>query len=111
MRQQARLKSNTWVVFVPIVLWFAAAFAYVRYFQAGCEGQYDCLVAAGLSIPFFATALAQLRSGYLWQNNAPGNRGAHRSTCPLKFIISTAIHGMIGVAIATGFVLQYCNPR
>ena len=54
-----------------------------------------------LSLVFFGTAAAQLRSGYLWQNLAPGNRGLHRSKAPRRFVMSTIGHTALGTIIVT----------
>jgi hypothetical protein len=105
----AESKSNTWVVVIPIVLWFVAAFFYLEYFQDDTNGKYDALFAAGISLFFFTTAIAQYRSGYFWKNGAPPNHGKHRSVCPKRFKISTIAHLMIGMTIAGFFFYQYCN--
>lgn len=96
-------KSNTWVVLIPTAVWFVGGWAYVRSLQIDLAGRYDLIFAAGLSIPFLATAVAQVRSGFLWKNLACGNRGAHRSQAPLRFVLSTALHLVIGLAIACSF--------
>ena len=107
MRLNTNPKSNTWILLIPVALWFVGAFAYTRLLQEESHGRYDSLVAAGLSIPFFATAVAQLRSGYIWRNLAAGNRGVHRSERPRKFIFSTTAHFVIGAGIAACFVHQF----
>jgi hypothetical protein len=107
MRLKPGPKSNTWIILIPVALWFIGACAYILRLQEEVQGRYDSLVAAGLSIPFFATAVAQLRSGYLWRNLAAGNRGDHRSERPMKFILSTTAHFAIGAGIAVCFVHQF----
>jgi hypothetical protein len=92
---------------IPLVLWFVGAFAYSSVLQEESRGRYDPLVAAGLSIPFFATAVAQLRSGYLWRNLAVGNRGKHRSESPTMFILSTVANIVVGTGIVAFFVYQF----
>lgn len=101
MRPKTEPKSNTWMVAIPFVLCFLGGFLYARFLQGQTGGRYDSLVAAGfLSVPFFAIALAQLRSGYLWCNLVPGNRGEHRSVRPGKFVVSTFAFLAIGAFFA-----------
>jgi hypothetical protein len=104
-------KSNTWIVVVPITLWFVAWFFYVQYIQEATHGRYDSLMASGISLPFFSTAIAQLRSGYLWKNLAPGNRGEHRDVSPKQFTLSTIGHVVIGTILVALFSCQYWNQN
>ena len=92
-------KSNTWVVVVPTILWFVMGFVYLRLWQEAADHHFDYLLAAGLGIPFIAMAIAQLRSGYLWRNLTPGNRGEHRSGSPGKFLFATIVDFVIGIGI------------
>lgn len=104
-KAEEQLRSNTWIVLIPTVAWFVGGWTYARYFQEAVEGRFDNLFAAGLSIPFLATAIAQIRSGFLWKNLARGNRGAHRSHAPRRFLTATALHLIAGLAIAGCFLV------
>ena len=104
-------KSNTWVTVTPIALWFIAGLIYVGHFQESTQGKYDYLLAAGISLFFLSTAAAQIRSGYLWQNGAPGNRGKHRTAAPKTFVFSTAFNILLGVAIVIFFCLQHIRQN
>lgn len=106
-RLKTNPKSNTWMVLVPFVLWLVGSIAYISLLQEESQGRYASLMAAGVSVPFFATAVAQLRSGYLWRNLAPGNRGAHRSESPKSFFFSTIFLFVIGLAIVAVFVVGF----
>ncbi len=104
---KSALKSNTWVVVLPTVLWFVLGFAYVQFWQPQTNNRYDYLMAAGLGVPFIAMALAQLRSGYIWRNLAPGNRGEHKSDKPKRFLSSTILDLAVGLGIVLCFVYLY----
>ncbi len=64
-----------------------------------------CLSA--FSLIFFAIGVAQLRSGYLWRNLSPGNRGAHRSKAPYRFMASTIFHFALALAIVAFALWRY----
>jgi hypothetical protein len=59
---------------------------------------------AAFSLVFLAAGLAQMRSGYVMSNLSPGNRGAHRSQAPYRFMTSTVFHFALALAIV-GFAL------
>jgi hypothetical protein len=51
----------------------------------------DLLGIGAFGWAFFGIAAAQLYSGYIWRNLAPGSRGMHRSEAPRRYLLSIAI--------------------
>ncbi len=98
-----RPRSNTWVVFLPILCWFASIVILAVLRPGELEKPSTPWIvywfAAGFGIPFIATGIAQWRSGYLWQNLVPGNRGEHRSRNPRRFLVSTLFQFVIGAIL------------
>jgi len=54
---------------------------------------------ASFSLVFLGTAIAQLRTGFLWRNLSPGNRGLQRSDAPTRFILATVFHFLLAAVI------------
>ncbi|RYD20355.1 MAG: hypothetical protein EOP88_15415 [Verrucomicrobiaceae bacterium] len=105
-------KSNTWMVVIPFASCLLGGLLYNRFVQDSTGGRYDELVAGlFLSTPFFALAFAQMRSGYLWRNMVPGNRGEHSSVCPMAFAVSTFIFMLLGTLVAIWFIYQFGRAR
>jgi adenosine deaminase len=96
-------KSNT-IVFWPLA---AAAFAIaIATVQSNAREETKtqiCLIA--FSTFFWASALAQLRSGYRWKNMTQGNRGAHKSEEPKRYLLSVSTSLLIaGAMIVIGII-------
>ncbi len=100
-------KSNTWVLVLPTALWFGLASAHTTLWQASTDNRYAHLTASGLGIPLIAVGISQVRSGYIWRNLAPGNRGEHRTESPRKFLFSTCLNLAFGLGIATFFIYRF----
>ena len=90
----APIGLSGWVLMFALLIW-ASRFLSPQPPIAGV------IAIASLSLPFFATAIAQLRSGYLWRNLSPGFRGLHRSEAPTRFALSTVFH----FSLASGFII------
>lgn len=96
-------RSNTIIGFGGFVLTFALC--YVAYRIQFSQPRLAALIGvASFSFVFMAVAFAQLRSGYLWRNLSPGNRGGHHSESPSRFILSTVFHFVLALGIV-GFAL------
>ncbi len=95
---QDHRRSNTAWGFGGLAL--ALALGIVAYRIQFSQPRLASLVAiASFGLVFLAIACAQLRSGYLWRNLAPGNRGPHRSEAPARFVASTVFHLLLAVSI------------
>jgi hypothetical protein len=98
----ARIRSNTPLGFGAFVLVFGINIWASR---SSMEPRWATLVGlCSFSLVFLGTALAQLRSGYLWRNLFRGNRGLHRSESPVRFALSTAFHFFLAAAMI-GFAM------
>jgi hypothetical protein len=103
---QDNARSNTVIGFGGFVLTFALC--YVAYRIQFSQPRFASLIGiASFSLVFLATAFAQLRSGYLWRNLSPGNRGVHRSAAPSRFIASIIFHVVIALAIVAFALWRY----
>ena len=69
-----------------------------------------CIGIASFSLIFLGTAIAQLRTGYLWRNLSPGNRGLHRSDAPIRFILSTVFDFFLAAVIIAFALWCYSHP-
>jgi hypothetical protein len=103
---QNNARSNTVIGFGGFVLTFA--FCYLAYRIQFSQPRLASLIGiASFSLVFLATAFAQLRSGYLWRNLSPGNRGLRRSEAPSRFIASTVFHLLLALAIVAFALWRY----
>lgn len=103
MISQDKPRSNTAIAICGWVSMFALCF--VGYRIQHSQPHLASLIGLGsFSLVFVAAGLAQLRSGYLLSNLTPGNRGAHRSKVPYRFMASTILHFALAFAIV-GFAL------
>jgi hypothetical protein len=106
MMPQSKARSNTLIVFGAFALIFGVFFWAAR---GQLESRLaESMVLGSFSFPFLGTALSQLRSGYLWRNLSPGNRGLHRSESPARFALSTAGHFLMAAAII-GYAVWNCT--
>ena len=111
IRSSSPKRSNTWIVFGSFGLIMVAAWAYKTFLQPASGGRFDSLMGALFGLPFAATALAQWRSGYLWANLREGNRGAHCSEAPGKFLWSTAGHFLVAAVITSWAVWRFFRSQ
>lgn len=68
------------------------------------DGSQELLWRSGLIGSAFvplSIALAELRSGYMWKNVAPGNRGFSRLESPSRFWISVIWHMLFALGLVT----------
>ncbi len=104
--QRAKPKSNTGVVVVPCAIWIALWLVYEFMLKEPTNGAFSKTFTMGLGLPFMMIAVAQLRSGYFWQNGANGNRGLHKHGLPKRFKHSNVTHLSIGLSVVL-FIMFY----
>ena len=92
-----------WVLTFAIFFWASRT-------QASQPHLSHLAAVASLSLPFFGTALAQLRSGYFVRNLAPGLRGLHRSAAPRRFVLSIILHFTIAFAFLAFALWRFTHP-
>ena len=91
--------GNTPALFIGFGLMFAFGIA-AYYLQNRLDDRTTLLVGlTGFSMPFLITALFELRSGYIWRNLSPGNRGISRSASRTKFLGSVALNLLVALVI------------
>ncbi len=66
---------------------------------------------ASSSLVFLGVGIAQLRSGYLWRNVCPGNRGVHRSKAPFRFILSCTFDFILALVIIGYALWSYTHAH
>ena len=99
-------RSNTVIVISGWVLAFVMFYEAFR-IQHSQPRLASAVCLSSFSPVFFAAGLAQLRSGYLWRNLAPGNRGLHRSAAPARFMASTVLYFALALAIVCFALWSY----
>lgn len=103
-------RSNSAVGFGSASIAFACGL--IAYRIQFSRPQLASLIAfSGFSLFFFGIAFAQIRSGYLWRNLSPGNRGKHRSEDPVGFVASTILHVCVGLATLAFAIWRYFQPE
>ena len=99
-------RSNTAIVISGWVSMFVLCYVGCRIQHS--QPQLASLIGLGsFSLVFVAAGFAQLRSGYLMSNLSPGNRGAHRSKAPNRFLASTIIYFALALGIVGFAVWRY----
>ncbi|MCX6847837.1 MAG: hypothetical protein NTY98_02855 [Verrucomicrobia bacterium] len=98
LNSQDKPRSNSAIVISGWVSMFVLCFVGFRIQHS--QPRLASLIGFGsFSLVFVAAGLAQLRSGYLMSNLSPGNRGAHRSEAPYRFMASTIFYFALALAI------------
>ncbi len=80
-----------------MMLMFASSFFIVN--SNICEGVKTAFFFGMFGYLFTGTAIAQIRSGYFWENGSPGNRGKHKSESPYMFVASNIFNICLGLLI------------
>jgi len=104
--QNQRIKSNTVILFPPIVIMFAFLILLERYTNIS-DKLFRLLFFVMFGYLFIGTAIAQNRSGYFWKNLSKGNRGKHRSESPKQFILSNLFYLILGLSIWSFGIIRF----
>jgi hypothetical protein len=91
-----KTKSNTPIVFIPILIMFAVL-AVLDIYTNIPKNQSRALFFFMFGYLFIGIPVAQIRSGYFWRNLKEGNRGKHKSESPVSFALSNIIYTILGL--------------
>jgi hypothetical protein len=101
-----KIKSNTLILIVPLAVMLGLLILLYAFMEIP-EGKVQSIFWFMFGYLFLGTALAQKRSGYLWKNLSPGNRGKSKSEAPKTFVLTNIVFTIVGLIFCALGVVQY----